>query len=65
MSQLIDIRDRRPTLPGGALHIAGAVRRDGSDAPRTWPVLVARSFGLRPYPRQVSDDAMELHIRLK
>ena len=38
------------------MHIAGAVRRDGSDAPRTWPVLVARSFGLRPYPRQVSDD---------
>jgi len=38
------------------VHIAEAVRRDGSAAPRTWPVLVARSFGLRPYPRQVSDD---------
>src|SRR5512132_3151853 len=50
MSQLIDIRDRRPTLPGGALHIAGAVRRDSSDPPRPSPVLVARSFGLRPYP---------------
>jgi hypothetical protein len=30
------------------VHIAGAVRQDGSMRPRTRPVLVARSFGLGP-----------------
>jgi hypothetical protein len=56
MRQVIGIGARRPTLPGSACAHRGSGAAGWLGCARTWPVLVARSFGLRPYPRQVSDD---------